>query len=273
MTAARTPNTLNMAHVEWLPLKRLTVDERIQRPLNQNWIKRTAPNFDPDALGALEISLRKDGRYVIVDGQHRKAMLETLGYLDQLAPCLVHRGLTFEQEAKLFVNKNTMRRPELLDFYLQRLNAKEELAVAIHEIVSEFGLTIGRGNNDKNIQAIKAVQVTYLGDRGKGSGRNPKALRDTLWTLIAAWGSASEVFTGDVLEGLGLMFLRDNTTIDRKLLAEKLAKQGSVSRIIGRAKMAKETHGGSVARNVAGVATELYNRGHRVNKLSSWWAE
>lgn len=270
------PSPLGSGQPEWIPRGDLTVDTRLQRPLRMGWVTAHAPIFNPDHFRPLEVSKRPgvDRRkvYIVLDGQHRLALLDAIGYQDQLVLCNVHLGLTFEQEAALFIGTNDAVKPQFLDVFAQRVNAKEEVAVAITGIAKEFGLVIGRGNTDRTIQAARSLQKVYLGDRGQGTGKNPKALRDTLWTIIAAWGEAPEAFHGAVLEGVGKMFLRDAALVDRDDLAAVLARSGSISRLIGRARDARDTHAIELARAVAGVATDLYNRKRRVNKLPSWWS-
>lgn len=273
MSAARELRHLNDGAAEWLPLKKLTIDERIQRPLNKTWVDREAERFNPDAFGTLIVSRRKDGRYIVLDGQHRAALMDHLGYGDQLVPCTVLTGLSFEEEARLFNVLNVQRRAvQYIDRFRNDVNAKDPVALAVRDIAKEFTLTIGRGTADRNIQAALALVKVYEGDKGAGSGRNPIALRRTLMTLKAAWGDGWETWNGSVIEGVGLCFLRYDNAIDPAELATKLAKQGSIAKLLGRARDWKAVHGRGIATAVAAVVTDLYNVGRRTSKLEGWLA-
>lgn len=272
MSAAREVEHLNAGAAEWVPLKKLTIDERIQRPLNKVWVEREAERFNPDAFGTLIVSRRRDGRYVVIDGQHRSALYEHMGYVDQLLPCTVLTGLSFEQEARLFNVLNVQRRTvQYIDRFRNDVNAKEPVALAVRDICKEFNLTIGRGTQDRNIQAAAALVSVYQGNQ-RGSGRNPIALRRALMTLKAAWGDGWETWNGSIIEGVGLCFLRFDNKIDPAELATKLAKHGSVAKLLGRARDWRAVHGRGIATAVAAVVTDLYNVGRRVSRLEGWIA-
>lgn len=64
---------------EILPLDRLFL-ETYQRTLNPQKVKRIVREFDPSKLGVLMISERPDGRYAVIDGQHRMTALREMGY-------------------------------------------------------------------------------------------------------------------------------------------------------------------------------------------------
>jgi len=248
------------------------VDERLQRPLREAWVKGHVDRFDPNAVGTITVSSRKGGGYVIIDGQHRHALILAMGWGDQLVPCVVLRGLSFQQEAQLFVDLNGERtQPQSIDIFIQRVNAKDPAAVEIVGIAAELGLTIGRGNHSGNIQATSSLDRVFSGDRRTGPGRNPKVLRDVLWTVVKAWGADAGNFNGAIMQGLGCVYLRDGAIIERGDMAIALANHGTAARLVGKARTARDGHGGTLARAIAGAATDIYNRKRRINKLTSWW--
>ena len=85
-----------------LSLSELYSGQPYQRPVKDPVVDRLVREWDPRLLTPLVVSYR-DGRYHLVDGQHRScAMRRMNGEEDVIAPCQVYRGLTYEQEAELY---------------------------------------------------------------------------------------------------------------------------------------------------------------------------
>ena len=73
-----------------------------QRPVLDRVVDKLVREWDPRLLTPLVVSYR-DGRYNLVDGQHRVcAMRKKNGGKDVTALCRVYHGLTYEQEAELY---------------------------------------------------------------------------------------------------------------------------------------------------------------------------
>ena len=73
-----------------------------QRPVLDRVVDKLVREWDPRLLTPLVVSYR-DGRYYLVDGQHRVcAMRKKNGGKDVTALCRVYHGLTYEQEAELY---------------------------------------------------------------------------------------------------------------------------------------------------------------------------
>jgi DNA-binding MarR family transcriptional regulator len=153
-----------MARYKRLPLDKLVVDERYQRPLDHKRVKRITEDFDERKLGVLEVSER-NGRAAVFDGQHRLAVLRLRGEAD--APCLAHENLTPEEEAELFVGIQNDRRGILpVDKFKARVFSGEQRAVLINKAVTEAGFEIYQGSSEtlgrrKQISAIGAVDRIY----------------------------------------------------------------------------------------------------------------
>ena len=103
--------------VEYIPLKKLTVDPKYQRLINTNFIRK-AEEFKPKFVKPLSVFRRPDGDLVVVDGQHTSVLAAT--YVqdpeDFKLPCQVQVhpvNFTIDQckkaEAKYFKEFNTLR--------------------------------------------------------------------------------------------------------------------------------------------------------------------
>ena len=97
------PDWAKMAHS--LDVEDLSVDHSYHRPLPKAFLKEVSTNFDSNAVGYLTVSKRNDGSTVVVDGQTRLEAAKAVGL--KRVPCIVFRGLSSSEEAKLFIALNT----------------------------------------------------------------------------------------------------------------------------------------------------------------------
>ena len=133
--------------IEWIPPAELTIDDAYQRTTenqaSQALIRRIAANFDWRLCTPLIVSRRADGRFVVIDGQHRTLAAKLRG-MDDL-PCCVFTYDSPEEEAKMFIAANRQRKPmNRLDDFHAAMAAADSEALAIHGIVAGAGLTIAR---------------------------------------------------------------------------------------------------------------------------------
>lgn len=171
-----------------VPLERLMVDPRYQRDINESHVKKMTEDFDEALFGTLEISERSNGNAAVFDGQHRLlvARNRTMTY----APCLVHTGLTPQQEADLFRRLQDGRKPlTTLDRFKARLFAGDPRANGVAKIVGEHDIEIGTG--PRSIQGITYVERVYI--RGN--------LEETL-DMLSIWRGDSKWLDGSLIDGL-----------------------------------------------------------------------
>lgn len=93
-----------------IPKSDLLVDDSYQRRPDEWKIKRIASEWSWPAIGALIVAMRDDGKFYVVDGQHRalaamrRADVETM-------PCIVFEMSDMMTEAQAFLDANTARKP------------------------------------------------------------------------------------------------------------------------------------------------------------------
>jgi hypothetical protein len=163
-----------------------------QRNTNDRQVSAIVKKFDEAKLGSLTVSLR-DGKYYIIDGLHRSKALKALNYTH--APCIVLRGLTYEQEAAYFRNQNQDRRGiTKFDDYKAGLEAKDEVCLKIDEILRANEFQVGKGGFYK-IAAVKAL-FTIVKEYGY------KTLDDTLCLLASTWSNVDRASSSEFLLGV-----------------------------------------------------------------------
>src|SRR5579872_2634496 len=158
--------------IEWLSVSDIGIDMAYQRLPALGKIKAISAHFDQNAVGVLIVSLRDNGQFIIIDGQHRLEAMKKQGITH--AECKVIQGLTREQEAEIYISCNTVRKnPDALDVFRARLVTQDPVALAINSVVEKCGLRIqfnlhhSRGGKraPKSLWAVTALEDIYK--RGK----------------------------------------------------------------------------------------------------------
>lgn len=252
--------------VEMLKLDQLIVDARFQRPIQQSRVERYVKQFDPKLVGLLTVSHRANGKYVLLDGQHRWMVLVERRYTE--AMCEVLDGLTLEQEAAIFHGRNVGRvRLKPGDYFRARLAANDPVAKAIEEIVTKAGYRIelhpdiywhtGKGGDPKAIVSINAIERIF----------NTGKLPDTLGTIKAAWPSQPSFFLkAELLLGVAA-FLRLYPESHEDRLITMLSKY-SPHVILANANRGSAMGGrGTIWQHVVEDMRAIYNRNAQAGRL------
>lgn len=261
------------ARIERVRLDQLIIDPRIQRPIIPAHVKRIAESLDFNSLGVLMVSRRDNGDMVVLDGQQRRAALLQAGFDGRFSiQCEVLDGLSFADENAVFKRLNADRK-SVLPLYLfnNRVNAGESAPVAISLIVKECGLSVATGGSNATgtIRATAALERVYGGYTLKKP--QAAALRATLTVIKDAWGATSSSMQGQIIEGIGKLFIRDGSTLDAEALIKRLAKYpGGPNALIGDARGRSRYSAQSVTDSVAAIVVDIYNKGRRSSVLEGW---
>ena len=149
----------NNQKIDSIALREIQVDE-YQRNISDGRAQRIAYEFDPAKVGVLIVSHR-DGKYYIIDGQHRLNALRILNI--ERANCIVLENMTYEEEADYFRKQNKdCRRLSLQDRFLAGVEAGDEMCVTINTIVNKNGFVINRSNRSNDSQALNAIKAVEL---------------------------------------------------------------------------------------------------------------
>jgi hypothetical protein len=172
-----------------VPLSELFIDPGYQREIIPTHLEKIRKDFDVSQLDVLHVSKRDNGQHAVFDGQHRYLILEERPDWDW-APCLVHTGLTPQEEADLFRALQDNRRPLTpIDKFKARVFGEEPVAVGIKAITDKLGFEIGIG--PKSLQAVVVVERVYR--RGN--------LEETL-KMLGIWRGDAKWLEGSLIDGL-----------------------------------------------------------------------
>jgi Family of unknown function (DUF6551) len=277
---ARLPGRGN-SRDEWLPVNELKIDPRYQRVLQESKVKRMIVDWSDDEAGVIEVSRRSNGDLIVMDGQHRMIAARRLGITHLRA--LVHDGMTYPAEARLFVRLNTERtKPNKLSTFNGRIQAEDPVAIGVRDAILEAGFTIatsagGHANKAGRIVSVDPCERLYL------LGLLPETLR----IVKTVWPDDPQAITAAILSGVGAMLycyrLHPNFNLSH---FEEALSRSPVRRILQRAKetgslMSHGYHSGLdiLQSGVSHTTTKVgypqvrdamlyeYNRGLRKNQL------
>lgn len=252
----------------WLRPDVVKVDPIVQRGFRPAHAAKIAREYDPKLFGLAHVSLRVDGSYYVLDGQHRVAAAIKAGYGHVPVEFCVHTGLDTAGEAALFRKLNKLRLGvDPLSTFRLRIVARDPIACEIVRIMAAFGLapaaqstaTIGMVN------AVSCLEDIYLG-RFAGKAPSPQPLPEllsrTLHTLTLAWGKQRDAFEKTLLLGVAATLHKHNGRCSAERLGQRLSKHGTPAMVIGQIKSYKSIGKVSHSQAAVRVLEEIYN--HKV---------
>lgn len=163
-----------------------------------NQIKR---EFDPSLVEPVIVSFR-DGKYYIVDGQHTALAIYERNGEDgtTLIMCDVREGLTYEQEAQLFYDWNTNKRPpSAADKIWALVCANDANAVEFKELIERCGYTFGR----KSPNTISPIHTCWKIFNGRAGAER---LESILNLIHDTWPNDASAVNIAIVDGLNMFF-------------------------------------------------------------------
>lgn len=240
------------------------------RPLMVAKVQSMARQFDRNAIGTVYLSLRSDGEYAILDGQHRIAAANLKGVHE--LPARVFIDLSYEEEAALYVKFATVNPQTPMDKFKARLEAKEPIAMDIVEVLDSVGgLRVGLGQTDHTIQAVTVIEGLY-----KKAGRGH--LRHVLTTIYRTWQGTPRAYTHPILNGISSFLLRyesltekeDGVKLDWSRLIQILSHMTPEGLIAKGTQLQGLMSKEKAASAVGQIILHEYNKGLKKNKLPEW---
>lgn len=248
-----------------LPATAFSVDERVQRRLDEKRAREMSEDLQPQALGLFIASERTDGHTYMIDGWHRMAACRMANYSGLLATRLFS-GLTLQEEAKLFRMHNTMRPVSPVERFKVRVTEEEPAAVSINKVLRAYGLHVEHANNASLgvISAIATLEKVYRGAGVRAEGEYADLLDKVIRTLHRAYGEKNDrnTYSRAMMEGLGIFIATFGKRIEYQRL--EYALQGQVPRQIQvQARTLRDAKGGTLGSCASEVIHKHYNHRYR----------
>jgi hypothetical protein len=193
------------------------IDHSYQRALDEPRVNAMSKNFDETRVGVPVLSMRKDGTYVVLDGQHRFESMRRAGLHEMKILCEVHNGLSPREEAELFLKLNGGRKsPRVFDKYRARIKACEPFAVEFTRIVESVGLRIGQAPGKHTVCAIQSVESVH---------RRSGNLKETL-AVLKEWGKGdAAALDGDLIKDMSAFLDDYEGQINASELIDRLTRK------------------------------------------------
>ena len=236
----------------------LKADLSYQRPVKDERIKRILDKWDYDLVRPPMVSLRSDGSYYVVDGQHTKV---AWGIHENNAPilCKVCNELTHDEEVELFLKQfGESEKVSIGDLSRAKFNRGDQDEVIMVESAKAAGVEVSfnlyRGRNK-----TAAIQACMNGIKKIGALRFSNALS----ILRDAWDGDPITLSASFINGIVELYDKNESKIERSRLISVLGRKNPYHFM-----RSAQEHRGSVGKRYALAFCDEYNRTAKKNKLA-----
>ena len=242
----------------WINKADLNVDHTYQRDEAVAKVLDMAREWSWISCGAISVSLREDGSWWVMDGQHRVLAAHRRSDITEL-PCMVFEPGTIQREAQGFLDQQTKRKPvSMTDKYRAMLVTEDPTALKVKTYVEASGRRVTRDSNANTIVCVSTLMSCINTDE-RAFAR--------IWPLVI------ELCEGASVHGKLVAALH---YIEHKIMPDSISRQpwrgrlqaAGLTKILNSMQAAGALYGGSGVRVGARGIVTLINRGARTNKLS-----
>lgn len=252
-------------HPLWVSVDEIVVNPLAQQQLRISHARSIASGFDPEKFG-MPIVSHRDGKYFVMDGQHRVEALRIMGWDDQAIQCWVYEGLTEAQEAEHFLGHNYRKNVQAFDQFEVGITAGRDEENDIRRIVLAAGLKVSRDAD--GIAAVTALRKVYrhspstlartlkiIRDAyGPRASRPTDSLRGSVWSAPATTATSTTAVPSRSLEGCA-----PESAVSRTRRTSSRSRLAARCRIAWRLRWSRRTTRGGAARScLRGGRDELH---------------
>lgn len=230
------------------------------RPISRQRVVHIKKNYNPSEVRPVIVSFR-DGKYYIIDGQHTSVALYELNDKDPntLIYCDVRTGLTYEDEADLYVrlNKNS-KKISTEDEIKGLIESRDHDALLFQEAIEHSGYTLFSGNS---INAVSASWSIFNGKNGH------EQLEKVLTLINMTWQNKRGATHSTMLRAMDGFIAAHSDEYDENVFVKKLSKENPYELILAAQSRARITRMSGAYSLYLGIL-EVYNKQMRTNALA-----
>lgn len=192
-----------------------------QRPVLDRVVDKLVREWDPRLLTPLVVSYR-DGRYNLVDGQHRVcAMRKKNGGKDVTALCRVYHGLTYEQEAELYYKLDRAKGHLRLAHATKALveSGADAEIIEIKRLLEDAGFVWALDKPTGEAFEVEATRAVINAYRLLGGA----AFSRMLELIARTWRGAPSSVKASFLSGMALFLKTYETELDDDVFIKRLS--------------------------------------------------
>lgn len=174
--------------LQWLPLDQLVIDNDFQRPLGRtNWISihKIAEAFNWSKFTPVVVAPVGDGRFSIIDGQHRCHAAKLSGI--PAVPCMIAQLTVPEQAAAFAAINGQVTAITSFNIYRAALVARAPWAIACDQVVADAGARLMKSKASHAAKKAGDIYTITLIRKHVDAGRG--AMVTT--ALKAVWSAPS----------------------------------------------------------------------------------
>lgn len=256
------PQIAERTLADTVPVGQMFVDQGYARDLKPGHLKRILSEINVNGFGVILLSLRDDGRFAILDGQHRWEAAKILGVKEMIAR--VYIDLTYEEEAALYTIFARHMAQSTMDRFKAGVEAGDPTCTAVAIAAARLGLKVTKDPGDGNIQSVgKMIQIYER--------YGQEMLEIVLKTLYAAFGRKQSAYQAPMLWGVAVFTLRFVEHADWVRVVARLKAEGVLS-LTQRAQMLRQSinPGGQRDVSMGQVIHSVYNLRSRT-PIPEWY--
>ena len=246
-------------YLDKIHFSKLFVDFGYQRQVVKPRVEKMAKNFDLKGMGALIVSKRDDGRYAIIDGQHRFLAGVKAGI--EYFVCQVFLDQSYKDEAKIFTLTNVERGPmSSPQQFKAMIESGDEDSIQIVSIVESYGFeikNIGPVSGDNQIKCVNELKKAYK--------ISPLHFEKIMKLLRQIWNGDKRSCTQHFIGALSKFIHLYGRDIDLNRLITIL-KKASIDEIVRNSKQRSKNDEISLTDAIEKEFFKLYNK-RLVNKI------
>ncbi|WP_315920394.1 DUF6551 family protein [Mesorhizobium sp. SP-1A] len=246
--------------LEWIGVDQIDVDGNYQREIKAHLVDKILRRFSWAKFGAVVLSRQSNGRFSVVEGQHRWKAACLHPDIEQVPAVVVnHKDLAGEAESFLAINRDRMAVTSV-EQYWAGLTAGDDNAEAISKVLQSAGCDVVpaqghyRPNLTNSIGAIDRCLKRY------GAG----ATRRALLVIRAAWPDDAKSLRGTLITALARIIRANEKAVTDADLVSAIRPQ-SLAKLTAHAEAFRKLSGGSAETALTKAIAELYNKGRRTN--------
>lgn len=189
----------------WLRAGDLKFDwENYQRDPHDVSVARIADHWNEDAVHTIVVSRRSDGSYWVIDGQQRSLAAIRRWGADRRLKAEIHEGLTLHQEAQMFAEMNSNRKPvpTLMRYHAWWSSGHPEVC-AIAELLDSMNLKYPWQGGDEDRSIVCWVALHNLVRR-----TSIEHLSEVMAFIEAAWQCERHSLEGHFIQGVSFLLRR-----------------------------------------------------------------
>lgn len=248
--------------LEWVSLDLIDVDHAYQRALKTHLVKKILARFEWRRFGAVSLVRKPDGRFNVVEGQHRCEAARRHPAIDAVPAVIVSAsGRANEADSFLAINRDRMAVTSI-EQYWAGIAAGNADDLAVQKVLQAADCDVVpassyyKPNLTNSVTALKRCLQRY----GEG------ATRRALAVLRRAWPDDDRALNGSIVTALARIIRANAKQVADEDLVTALQRQ-SRKQLFGHADGFRKLAGGSAETALAKAIVELHNKGKRVNVI------